>query len=65
MTTTTEFDCGRCDPGCGCLKPEELAECGCGVMVVPNFLGIASCGVLNCRSYAEAEHRADMNGARI
>ncbi len=56
--------CG--DPRCDC-SDGDLHQCsgGCGQLVTPNFFGIAWCGQSNCRAYAKAEYRADMNGARI
>ena len=67
----TEFDCGQCDPGCGCLEPEPPTEVcigNCHQQIEvdvddPDF--VAFCGSPYCRSYAEAEYRAEMDGARI
>lgn len=72
MTDTTDekgsqFDCGECDPGCGCLTPIELEPCsgGCDAMVEPNGSGIAWCGQINCAAWDAAYERADRAGHRV
>lgn len=67
----TEFDCGRCDPGCRCLEPEPPTEycighCHQQIEIDPDDPDfVPFCGSSSCRSYAEAEYRAEQNGARI
>lgn len=54
------------NPRCDCDAGEfHLCEGGCGQLVPINWIGIATCGIPNCRSYAETERRADLAGARI
>lgn len=55
--------CGQ-DCGCSCCPEPDLEACngGCGEQVAPNAIGVAWCGQVNCRTYAQAEHRADMYG---
>lgn len=68
MTAATEFDCGECDPGCGCLKPVELEPCsgGCGDMLPPDPDGFPTwCGQTNCAAWDAAYERADRMGARV